>query len=260
VTVKQWRKGENVSYITFHSRAAVVRLTGSQVSAVFSLAQFSLEARLSRARHCHLRDEFGLPDASSPFFESQLLWLMTDGQAHRAGGQDVYLMDLALQVMYEQSRKYGILCWLFDNALTHGWAAGTDRAAMAAEIESVLDGGPPVLDRDDWGAVITFLRDGTGDVVTSLSQGEEFPNWRLARASGTWCPALRESAEPQDELDALWDQLDDATRWDLGMTALKTRPERQWHPGRYRFSDLTLGNVPGGPAGLVPVAQTTGNL
>jgi hypothetical protein len=153
----------------------------------------------------------------------------------------------------------GVLCWLFDNALNRGWVAGANRAAVAAEIEAVLDGGPPVLDRSDWEAVVAFLRDEASDVVTSLSQGDEFPSWRLAWDAGTWCPPIRNTAEPQEKLEALWEQLSEGTRWDLGMTTLRARQAPQWRPRCYRFSDLTLSSSPGEPEGLVPVKQETEN-
>src|SRR5262245_19598222 len=107
-----------MSYLAFQSRTAVTRLPGRQVHTILRLAQGALEAGLSRGRHRGLRDELGLPAVDSQFFASHLLWLMTDDEAHRAGGHDVYLMGLALQVMYDQSPKNGILCWLY--ALNHG--------------------------------------------------------------------------------------------------------------------------------------------
>ncbi len=246
-----------MSYLAFHGHAAVRHLPGRQVRAILGLAQFALDARLSRGRHSRVRGELGLPSVDSQFFESQLLWLMMDGEAHRVSGHDVYLMNLALQAMYEQYPKYGILCWLFDNASRHGWIADADRAVAAAEIDAVLDGGPPVLDRAAWGAVMAFLRDGTGDIVTSLAPAEGFPGWRLAWEAQAWRPAVRNTAEPRDELEGLWEGLSDDARWELGMTALNGDPARQWHPGQYRFSDLTLSSAPGCPGGLVPVGQIT---
>lgn len=247
-----------MSYLAFASRAAVIHLPARQVDAILGLAQFSLEARLSRGRHSRVRGELGLPSADSQFLDSELLWLMMDGETHRIGGHDVYLMNLALQAMYEQAPKDGILCWLFDNASRHGWIADADRAAVAAEIDAVLDGGPPVLDRGAWGEVMGFLRDGTGDVVTSLAPAEDFPGWRLAWEAGAWRPPVRNFVEPGDELEALWGQLGGDARWDLGMTVLNGDPSRQWRPGQYKFSDLTLSSSFGGPGGLVPVGQMPG--
>jgi hypothetical protein len=101
---------------------------------------------------------------------------------------------------------------------------------------------------------MAFLRDGTGDVVTSPSQDpEDFPGCQLAWDAQVWRPTVRNPAEPWDELEGLWERLGDDARWDLGMAALNGDPTRQWHPGRYKFSDLTLSSAPGQPGGLVPV-------
>jgi hypothetical protein len=90
-----------------------------------------------------------------------------------------------------------------------------------------------VLDRAAWGAVMAFLRDGTGDVVTSLSQDpEDFPGWQLAWEAQAWRPTVQNPAEPWDELEGRWQGLSDDARWELGMTALNGDPTRQWHPLR----------------------------
>lgn len=72
-----------------------------------------------------------------------------------------------------------------------------------------------------------LLRPGTGDIVTSLSIGAGFPDLQLALEAGTWSPALRDRDNP-GELDAHWDQLADATQWDMRMKALRGQPGPQW--------------------------------
>lgn len=166
-------------------------------------------------------------------------WLAGDGEAHHVQGQDVYLFDLALNLWYQQQPATGILCWLYDQALGHGWIAAADQQAFAAEIRAALDAGVarPAM---GWDGICSLLHSGAGDVATSLSVGNEFPDPRLALEAGTWAPGLRSPDDP-DELDALWHQVGHAGQWDLCLQALHAQPARQWRPGSsYIFGDFTL--------------------
>jgi len=95
-----------------------------------------------------------------------------------------------------------------------------------------------------------FLRSGAGDVVTSLSAGNTFPDHELALHAGTWQPSVSNTGEPWDELEALWDRLPADDQWERCTRALGTRPFLQWRPGGgdYVFGDFTIQQ----PAGLVP--------
>jgi hypothetical protein len=169
-----------------------------------------------------------------------VLWLASDGQAHHVQGQDVYLFDLAFNLWYQQQPAAGIMCWLYDQALGHGWIADADQQAFTAEIRAALDAGVarPAM---GWDGICSLLHSGAGDVVTSLpGMGGEFPDPQLALEAGTWSPGLRDPDDP-DAVDALWDQVGPAGQWDLCMQALRVQPARQWRPGGgYVFGDFTL--------------------
>jgi hypothetical protein len=250
-----------MSYLAFHSRTATIHLTGREVRHIAALANGALAAELSLPGHHHLRAELGLPAADPRFFGSQLLRLMSDGETHPIQGHDVYVFELALNVLYQRRPAAGILCWLYNKALIHGWVADADRQAMAGQIQAALDArvarprmadhheAPLVIsgctipagDRGGWEEVISFLRGGTGDVVTSVSVGDEFPGHQLALDARAWQPAVTGAEEPADALGALWDQLGDGEQWDLCMQALRTRPHLQWQPtARYTFGEFTL--------------------
>jgi hypothetical protein len=130
-----------MSHLAFHGRTATIYLSGREVHHIASLARDALADEPSLAENRQLRCELGLPAPDSMFLASQVFWLMSDGETHRIRGQDVYLFDLALNVLYRRQPAAGILCWLFDNALAHGWVAGADRHAVAGQIQAALDPG-----------------------------------------------------------------------------------------------------------------------
>jgi hypothetical protein len=240
-----------VSSLSFHSRSAVSHLGGRQVQAIIGQARDSLEDTLLRPECKRLRNQLGLPHPGSMFFSSQVFSLMmglnADDGSH-VDGHHVYFIDLARQVRYEQEPTYGVLGWLFGNASTHGWIAGPDRRAMADEIDAAVASSRQSLSHTAWAGVTGFLRDGEGDAVLSMNPSEDFPSRYLAWTSGTWRPAVRNTEEPYDELEVLWEQLSGDSQWDLAFAALQASPDLQWHPGRYEFCDFTIG-----PAGsLVP--------
>lgn len=260
-----------MSYLALHRSAATFYLTGREVHHITALAQDALAAELSLPQYWRLRAELGLPPADSTFFPSQVLQFMSDGEPHRAAGHDVYLFDLALNTLYLRQPAAGILCWFYDNALAHGWVADTDREAMAGQIQAALDAGvarantadrhqpavkaaaatiPPGT-RAGWEEAIAFLRAGPGDVVTSLSVGNEFPDYRLAWDCGIWRPGVSDPDDPGEELEILWDRVSAAGQWELCMRALRARPALRWDPAaRYSFGAFALDNE----AGLVPFA------
>lgn len=245
-----------MSSLSFRSRSAVSYLDGRQVQAIIGQARASLETELRRPQCRRLRNQLGLPDPDSTFFSSQVLSLMLglDGDdGSHADGHEVYFVDLARQVRYEQEPRYGILGWLFGNASENGWVAGPDRQAAASEIDAAVAGSPQPLSQAAWAGVTEFLRDGKEDVVLSMNPGEDFPGRYLAWNSGTWKPAVRSAEEPHDELEVLWEQLSTDSQWDLAFAALQANPDLQWHPGRYEFCDFTIG--PGGR--LVPSKPQT---
>ncbi len=204
-------------------------------------------AELAQPAQRQLRADLDLPPVHSRFFESQVFWLMGDGQSHRVQGRDVYLMDLALGALYRAQPAAGVLAWLYDHALEHGWVASADRHAFAQEVQVALDTGSarPGM---GWDRVISFLRSGTGDIVTSLSIGTTYPDSQLALDSGAWQPAVTDPAGSEDELEGLWDQLSGDEQWDLCAQALQACPSRQWRLGgeRYLFGDTTI-RPPAGP-------------
>lgn len=232
-----------MSSLSFHSRSAVSYLSGRQVQAIVGQAQSSLETTLRRPECRRLRNQLRLPAPGSAFFSSRLFSLILglDGDDVHVDGHDVHLIDLARQVRYEQEPRYGILGWLFGNAITHGWVAGPDRAAMAGEIDAAVAASPESLSRDAWAGATAFLRDGEGDVVLSMSHGTDFPDLNLAWDSGAWKPAVRNAEEPWDELEVLWGTLSSDAQWDLAFTAIQSSPELRWHAGRYGFCDFTIG-------------------
>jgi hypothetical protein len=131
------------------------------------------------------------------------------------------------------------LCWLYDQALGHGWIAAADQQAFAAQIQAALDAGIARAGMG-WDGICSPLHSGVGDIVTSLSVGNSFPDAHLALQAGTWSPGLRNPDDP-DELDEHWDQLGHAGQWELCMQALRAQPSRQWRPGgSYVFGDFTL--------------------
>jgi hypothetical protein len=204
------------------------------------MAISALTRELARPEYRRLRAELELPAPGTTFYTSRVSWLAGDEEAHRVQGQDVYLFDLALNLLYQQQPATGILCWLYDQALGHGWIAAAGRQAFTAEIQAALDAG---LARPGmgWDGICTLLRSGAGDVATSLPGiGSEFPDPGLALEAGTWSPGLRSPDDP-DEIDALWDQVGHAGQWDLCMQALHAQPARQWRPAAgYVFGDFTL--------------------
>lgn len=229
-----------MSYLCFHSRAGEARLSGREVASISLQAERCLARELTLPAYRRLRAELELPAPGTTFYMSQVSWLASDGEAHRVQGQDVYLFDLAFNLWYQQQPAAGILCWLYDQALGHGWIAATDQRAFAAEIQAALDAGiaRPAM---GWDGICSLLDSGAGDVVTSLpGMGGEFPDRQLALEAGTWSPRLRSQDDP-DELDGRWDQVGQAGQWDLCMPALHAQPARQWRPGRgYVFGDFTL--------------------
>jgi hypothetical protein len=260
-----------MTYLALHRPAATVHLTGREIRRIAELAQAALVAELSLPGYQRLRGQLELPPVSSRFFESQVLELMADGEPRHIAGCDVDLSGLALNILYQQQPAAGILCWLYGNALARGWVADADREAMAGQIQAALDGGAararaadryqpavevsgftiPPGNRDGWEDVIAFLRAGTGDIVTSLSIGNEFPDCRLAWDSGIWRPDIPDPRQPGEELEILWDKISAARQWDLCMQALYARPWLQWKPAvGYRFGEFTLDPH----AGLVPFA------
>jgi hypothetical protein len=260
-----------MTHLALHRPDAAVHLTGREVRHVAALAQAALAAELSRPEYRRLRDQLELPPAHSEFFEPQVLALISGGETRHVAGHHVYLFGLALNVLYQRQPATGVLCWLYDRALVHGWVADADREAMAGQIQAALDAGVaragaadrhqaavtvagiPISpgNRGGWEEVIAFLRDGPGDVVTSLAVGDEFPGCRLAWDSGAWRPGIADLKDPGEELEILWDQVSAAVQWDLCMQALRTRPWLQWTPAAgYGFGEFTLDP----DAGLVPFA------
>ena len=229
-----------MSYLTFHSRTGETRLSGREVASISLQAERVLARELALPEYRCLRAELELPAPGTTFYTSQVQWLASDGEAHHIQGQDVYLFDLALNLWYQQQPAAGILCWLYDQALGHGWIAAADQQAFATEIRAALDAGIARAAMG-WDGICSLLHSATGDVVTSLPGiGGEFPDPRLALEAGTWSPRLRSPDDP-DEIDARWDQVGRAGQWDLCMQALHAQPARQWRPGGgYLFGDYTL--------------------
>ena len=194
-----------MSSLTFHSRTGDVQLSGREVANIILMADTALADELARPEYRHLRAELELPAPGTMFYASQVSWLASDGEARHVQGQDVYLFDLAFTIWYQQQPAAGILCWLFDQALGHGWIAEADQQACAAEIQAALDAGVARAGMN-WDGICSLLRGGSGNVVTSISVGNAFPDAQLALQAGTWSPGLRNPGEP-DELGALWDQL-----------------------------------------------------
>ena len=228
-----------MSLLTFHSRTGDVQLSGREVANITLMAEHALARELAQPAYRHLRAELELPAPGTMFYMSQVSWLASDGETHHVQGQDVYLFDLAFTIWYQQQPAAGILCWLYDQALGHGWIAVPDQQAFAAEIQAALDAGVarPGM---GWDGICSLLHSGRGDVVTSISVGNGFPDSRLALRAGTWSPGHRNPGDP-DELDALWDELGHAEQWELCMRALRIQPSRQWRPGGgYIFGDFTL--------------------
>lgn len=237
-----------MSYLTFHSRATAIRLSGREVAHIAELAKEALIAELARPAHRRLRADLDLPPADSMFFGSQVFWLMSDGQPYALQGQQVYLFDVALNILNRRQPAAGILCWLYDHALVHGWIAGADRPAFAAELQTALQAGAASPNMG-WEGIMSFLHDGTGEVVTSMSIGAEFPGYQVALDTGTWQPAVTKTARGDDELEGLWDQLGEDRQWDLCTQAIRGRPSLRWQPdANYLFGDFTIQD----PAGLVP--------
>jgi hypothetical protein len=236
-----------MSYLTFHSRTGDVRLSGREAANIALMAERALASELALPEYRRLRAELELPPPGTTFYSSQVSWLASDGETHRVQGQDVYLFDLALSIWYQQQPAAGILCWLFDQALGHGWIAAADQQAFAAEIQTALDAGAARAGMG-WDRICSLLHSGAGDIVTSLSVGNDFPDAQLGLQAGTWSPGLRNPDDP-DERDGHWGQLSPAGQWKLCMQALRAQPSRQWRPGGgYVFGDFTLEPE----AGLVP--------
>lgn len=256
-----------MSYLEFRDRDTAVCLTGTEVHHIAWLAQQALAAWLRRPAYQGIRRDLGVPDPSSPFFESQIL--MTMGEPRQVRGRKVYLIDLGRNMLYWDTPEAGILCWLYGHALHHGWAAGADRAALAGEFQAAVDAGLarrhmgdqhagplttggvtlPPGDHGGWEEVIAFLRSGNEDVVTSLSIGGCFPDRDIAREAGVWQPP---DPSPWDEdAEAAWEELPPGQQWDLCMQALHDSPGRQWQPGmRYCFGDWILDGGDLAPAHL----------
>lgn len=230
-----------MSYLSFDSRTGETRLSGREVAGISLQSERALARELALPEYRRLRAELELPAPGTTFYTSQVSWLASDGEAHHVQGQDVNLFDLALNLWYQQQPAAGILCWLYDQALGHGWIAAAHQQAFAAEIRAALNAGiaRPAMGWD--GICSLLLHGGTGDVVTSLPGiGKEFPDPQLALEAGTWSPRLHSQDDP-DELDALWDQVGCAGQWDLCMQALHAQPARQWRPGSgYVFGNFTL--------------------
>ena len=130
-----------MSYLAFHSRAGTVHLTGREVRHIGALATEALTAEFSLPEHQPLRADLALPAVHSGSFGLQVLWLMSDGEPHQVQGHNLYLCDLALNVLYRHQAAAGILCWLYDKALIHGWVAAADRRAMAEQLQVALNAG-----------------------------------------------------------------------------------------------------------------------
>jgi hypothetical protein len=228
-----------MSYLTFHGQTGETRLSGREVHHISLMADTALARELARPGYGHLRAELELPHPSSTFFASQVSWLAGDGEARHIQGHDVYLIEVAFNLLCQQQPAAGILCWLYDQALGHGWIAAADQQAFAAEIQAALHAGiaRPAM---GWDTICSLLQSGTGDVVTSLSLGNEFPDPQFALEAGIWSPRLRDPDDP-DERDMRWGQLPPAEQWGLCMRALRAQPSRQWRPGcGYLFGDFTL--------------------
>lgn len=242
-----------MTYLAFHSRQATVHLAGREVHHIAALGLDALTDVLAQPGLRQMRAELGLPPADSMFFQSQVYMLISDAEPRRVQGRDVYLSDVALDLLYRSQPAAGILCWLFDHALGHGWVAHPDRHAFAQEIQQALDAGAarPGM---GWDAIIAFLRGGAGDVFTSLSIGNEFPDCQLALDSAAWQPAGANPGDSAGDLEGLWDRLGDDQQWDLCALALRAWPARQWRPGGtgYLFGDFTIQPA----VGLVPARRT----
>ena len=207
-----------MSYLTFHSPTGETRLSGHEVAHISLVAGAALARELARPEYRRLRAELGLPAPGTAFYTSQVSWLAGDGEAHHIQGQDVYLFDVALNLLYQQQPVTGILCWLYDQALGHGWIAAADQRAFAAEIRAAAAAGiaRPAM---GWDGICSLVHSGAGDVVTSLALGNEFPM--------PSSPSRRAPGHP-----------DSATRT-TPMTATR------WGPARPRRA---VGPVPAGPA------------
>jgi hypothetical protein len=259
-----------MSHLAFHSPDETIYLSGREVHHISALAKDALVDELSHPAYRRLCAELRLPSPHSQFFASEIFSLMSDGETHRVQGQDIYLFNLALTVLVQHRPAARLQCWLYDNAIEHGWVAGPDRPAMAAQIEAALDAGVarramadrhtapmiigdrplPTGNRNGWEDVIAFLNNGTGDVFTSISVGNAFPDRDAAMTAGTWRPTVANTEEPWDELDELWDQLGPGEQWDLSARAVRGNPALQWRPADvHTFGPVTVHRE----RGLVPV-------
>lgn len=109
-----------MSYLEFRHMAGQVHLRGPEMHNIFLMAEVNLGRQLAQPEYRQVRAELRLPGPGTRFYQSQVMMLMGDGEAHRIQGKDVYLADLALNLLYEQDSAAGILCWLADQALVHG--------------------------------------------------------------------------------------------------------------------------------------------
>lgn len=237
-----------MNYLSFRSRTSETRVLDQEVRHIAMMAEQALARELAQPGYSRLRAELGLPAPDTTDYTWRVSRLASDGESRRVQGHDVYLFELALTTWHQRQPAAGVLCWLYSQALGHGWIAAADRQAFAAEIQAALTAGI-ARPATGWEDVCSLLHSGTGDVVTSLPGiGNAFPGSQLALEAGTWTPGLP-GPDDSDEIDALWDQVRHDGQWKLCMRALYARSSRQWRPGRYCFGDFTLD--PQG--GLVPV-------
>lgn len=232
------RENQDMSQIPLNGRTELLLLPAAQVISVREFAASRLENALLRAPDLRrLGKELGLPRPHSASFGWQVRSLVERDEPCIVKGHRIWLEDLACQIAYERRPHYGVLLWLLCNTRNNGWAGGEDRAAMADEIDAAIE----PRDRAAWAAVTRFLRSGKNDIVLS---GPGLLDWRLAWGAGTWHPLSRaEAGRPAGDAGYQWSQLDGDARWEVTVTAVKSKPEFRWHPGRYRFSGVSLAEL-----------------
>ncbi len=131
-------------------------------------------------------------------------FVLPDGSRHGVWGT---LMNTTLAL---GSPPVQLMVRLHAQCEIHAWVAGEDRAWLADVIEEGRASGV-MRARSGWEEVVALLRSrSAGEVVTSYSVTEPFPN---ARHAGRPC-----SSDADDEA---WYALPTAERWKLGVAALR---------------------------------------
>lgn len=237
-----------MSGIYFHTpdRPAAVVLHGSERAHIDGLMRRTFREALREQRMAPLRRALGLTgavpvDGMDPDKLRILGWMYDDDPRLevRSAGEPltVGIPGLVANTAITALPACQALIWLHYGCENHGWVDGPDRGWLADRYQQALAAG---LAREGmgWDAVIDLLRE-RDDAPVVTSAYDNFPDFDAVVRSTVWTQAAAPSAgtaeeDEEERLLELWEDLDTAQRWELGLRALRERPadldELRWSP------------------------------